>query len=57
MKKRRNLAGIVNKNNNKMRVLEVVQSKINSDKKMKKKWDEKMKKQESKKTEKKEENK
>ena len=31
-----------------MRVLEVVQSKINSDKKLKKKWDEKMKKQEAK---------
>ena len=57
MKKRRNLAGIVNKNNNRMRVLKVVQGKINSDKKLKKKWDEKMKKAEGKKSEKQEEKK
>lgn len=38
MKKRRNFTGIVNKNNNKMRVLQVVQDKINKDKGLKKRW-------------------
>ncbi len=39
MKKRRNLAIIITKNRDKMRVLQVVQDKINKDKKLKKRWD------------------
>ena len=49
MKKRRNLAEEITKNNNKMRVLQVVQDKINKNKKLKKKWSSKMEGQEKKK--------
>ena len=52
MKKRRNFTGITNKNNNKMRVLQVVQDKINKDKGLKKRWDAGLKKKEKKASEK-----
>lgn len=48
MKKRRNFTGITNKNNNKMRVLQVVQDKINKNKDLKKRWDAESKKKEKK---------
>ena len=57
MKKRRNLAGEITKNNKKMRVLQVVQDKINKDKGLKKKWEAMQVKNEKKKSEKKEESK
>ena len=57
MKKRRNFTGITNKNNNKMRVLQVVQDKINKNKDLKKRWDVESKKKEKKGSEKGEEKK
>lgn len=58
MRKRiRNLAEIITKNRDKMRVLQVVQDKINKDKGLKKRWTAQQKKAEGKKSEKVEEKK